>query len=390
MPEKGKRKRIIVISLLAFVCLVLAAVLVLAKYSNAIVKSGIESALGKDFSIGSIELKWGSVEVSNLVMKNKAGREIVKAENLIVKANFMSLLRKEYIISSVLVKNPYMYVEVDEKGNLASPVFPTDEKKTGKEKKKEEGKKKEGKKADIPAAAPVVFKKIVVVGGSVDYLDRKSPRPPVLTKVRDINLEMNDITVPFADNFTRYIVTASVPAEHGKASVKSDGKIRPGNKDLECRATVRGLDITHFKPYLHTSESASVARGFLDLDITAKIVSNRINAPGKAVIKDLEFKSGQGLGSKFMGVPVSLVVSFLKEKGGQIPVDFVISGDLDSPKFNITEDFKRKLAIGIAAKLGFSIIDVGKSVFGVGTEGTQKTGEGVMGIGGGLKKIFGK
>ncbi len=172
--------------------------------------------------------------------------------------------------------------------------------------------------------------------------------------------------------------------------MKSDGKIRLKNKDLECKASVRGLDITHFKPYFHTSDSASVARGLLDLDISAKVVSNKINAPGKAVIKGLEFSSGQGLGSKFMGVPVSLVVSFLKKSGDQIPVDFVIAGDLDNPRFNLTEDFKRKLAFGIAEKLGFSVMDLGKSVFGVGTEGTKKTGEGVMGIGDGLKKIFGK
>ncbi len=200
MPEKGKRKRIVLISLLVFACLALTTVLVLAKYANVIVKNGIEKALGKDFSIGNIELKWGSVEVSNVVMKNRAGKEVIKAEGLVVKANFMSLLRKKYIISSVLVKKPYMYVEVDEKGRLVSPVLPTDDKKTGKE-----NKKGEEKKVDTSTETPVVLKKIVVLNGSVDYLDRKSPRPPVLTSVRDINLEMSDLTIPFADNFTRYV-----------------------------------------------------------------------------------------------------------------------------------------------------------------------------------------
>ena len=385
MPERSRRKRIVVISLLVFFCLILATVLVLAKYANVIVKGGIERALGKDFSIGSIELKWGSVEVSNIAMKNKAGREVIKAENLVVRANFMSLLRKEYIISSVHVKKPYLYVEVNEKGRLVSPVLPADEKKAVQEKKKEEG-----RKTATQAGAPVIFKKIVISDGSVDYLDRKSPRPPVLTRVRDINMEMSDLAVPFADNFTRYIIRARVPAGHGSADVKSEGKVRLKNRDMEGKATVRGLDITHFKPYFNSSQSVNVTKGFLDVDISAKIVSNKVNAPGKAVLKGLEFGGGSGFGKKFMGVPVSLVMSFLKESGGQIPVDFVISGDLDNPKFNITEDFKRKLAMGIAEKLGFSVLDLGKSVFGVGTEGTKKTGEGVMGIGEGLKKIFGK
>ena len=40
------KKRIFIISLLAFTCLVLVTVIILAKYSNVLIKGEIEKALG--------------------------------------------------------------------------------------------------------------------------------------------------------------------------------------------------------------------------------------------------------------------------------------------------------------------------------------------------------
>jgi hypothetical protein len=383
MAAKRREFKIFLVSSIVVLCLALIAVAFLVKYANIIARAGIEKALGKDFSIGSIELKWGSVRVHGVAMKDRAGKEVIKVENIVVKASFMSLLRQKYVISGVVMEKPYIYVEIDRKGDLVSPVFPSgDERARGTRKKAEDARRPEGKQR------PVMLKKIIVVNGSVDYLDRKSPTVPVMTKVRNINAEMRNLTVPFTNDVTNYILKAAIPAGRSTASVKSEGGIRFQSKDLECTAAVRELDITHFKPYYHGSQNVNVTKGLLDLDVRAKIVSRRIHAPGKAVLKGLEFGSGSGLGDKFMGVPVTLVVAFLKKSGDQIPVDFVISGDLDNPKFNIAESFMGRLSFGIAEKLGFSIKDIGESVFGVGAEGTKKVGEGIGGIGEGIKKIF--
>lgn len=385
MAAKRKGLTIFLISSGVVVCLVLIAVVFLVKYANVIAKSRIEKTLGKDFSIGRIELKWGSVRAQDIVMRNRVGKEVIKVEGLVVRASFMGLLRKKYIISSVVVEKPYMYVEVDNKGHLVSPAFPVGEKATGKE-------KKEGGEAHRPEAAqpPIVLKKIVVVQGSVDYLDRKSPSVPVMTRVRDINMEMRDLTVPFTNDLTRYTLRAAIPEGRSTASVKSEGKIRLQGKDMECTAAVRGLDITHFKPYYHGSRSVNITRGLLDLDVRAEIVSRKVHAPGKAVLKGLEFESRPGLGNRFMGVPITLVLAFLKKSGDQIPVDFVVAGDLSNPRFNIAENFTNGLAFGVAEKLGFSVKDIGGSVFGVGAEGTRKVGEGIQDIGEGIKKMFKK
>lgn len=385
MTVRHRGFKILLVSSTVVLCLALGTVALLVKYANVIAKTGVEKALGKDFSIGSIELRWGSVFVRDIAMKERSGREVVKVESLVVKADFMGLLRKKYIVSSVLVEKPYIYVEIDRKGDLVSPVFPAGDERAGRAVKKAENTARpEGKQP------PVILRKIVIVDGSVDYLDRKSPKVPVMTKVRNINAEMHNLTVPFTNDLTRYTIKAAIPGGRSTASIQSEGGIRFQSRDMECAAAVRELDITHFKPYYHGSQSISITKGFLDLDLRAKIASRRVHAPGKAVVKGLEFGSGTGPGDRFMGVPVTLVVAFLKKSGDRIPVDFVISGDLDNPRFNIAENFASRLSFGIAEKLGFSVKDIGESVFGLGAEGTKKVGEGIGGIGEGIKKIFKK
>ncbi|MBP1747496.1 MAG: hypothetical protein H6Q52_35 [Deltaproteobacteria bacterium] len=367
MTRKGK---ILLIGSGIVVFLFIIAGLALVRYANVIVRAGIEKAVGKDFSIESIDLKWGSVRARNVVMKNKAGKDVIRVEELMVRAAFMNLFREKYIISSLRLEKPYMYVEVDNKGRLVDPAFPPDE--------------KQHPKREAPKT-PVTFEKIVVSQGSVDYLDRKTPRVPVLTKVRDIKMQMEHLTVPFTNESTRYSFQAHVPTGKSTASIKSEGTIKLASQDVESASHVRGLDITHFKPYYDKqAKSMHVKRGFMDLDVRAKIVSRKIHAPGHAVLKGLELETGSGFGDRFMGVPSSVVLSSMK-KSGELPVDFVVSGDLNNPKFNITENFMTKLSYGMAEKLGVSVTDIGGSIFGVGTEGTKRVGEG---IGEGLKKIL--
>ncbi len=354
----------------AIVCLFIVAGLVLVRNANVIAKAGVQRVLGKDFSVGSIDLKWGSVRARDVVMKNTAGKEVVRIEELMVRADFMNLFRKKYVISSLHLERPYMYVEVDKKGRLISPL-PSDEKPQP---------EKEAQKG------PVTFEKIVVSQGSVDYFDRKTPRVPVLTKVRDIDMQMGRLTFPFTDEPTKYSIRAHVPTGQGTASIKSDGSIKFASRDVESVSRVRDLDIAHFKPYYdRQTKSVHVRRGLIDLDFKANIKSRKIHAPGHAVLKGLELEMGSGFGDRFMGVPASVMLNFMKKSGDRLPVEFVVSGDLDNPKFNIAENFMAKLSFGIAEKLGVSVKDIGESIFGIGAGGTKKVGEEIRE---GFKKLF--
>jgi hypothetical protein len=376
---KGRGRKFLVIALVIIVVLGVSVAL-LVKYANQIIKVELERRLGKAFSIEKIDLAWGHVEVTGIKLKNTAGKEVIKVDSLSVSADFMGLLRKEYIVSSVTLKNPYIFVEVNKKGDIVNPVLPV-EPKTAKDKKQKE--------QDQPSA-PVTIKKIEITGGAIDYLDGKTPAIPVLTKVQNINLEVKNIHTPLIDTFSPYVLSANIPGRMNTGVVKSSGKINMKTKDTDCKAQVRALDLTDLKPYFQKNSTANMTKGFLDLDINARVASRRINAPGNAVLKDLQFGGGRGMGGQFMGVPLSLIIGYLKTSNNGIPVAFVIKGDLDNPKFSLQEEFVAAMAIALAGKLGFSIEELGKSLLGGSVKGSSDVGSSVKGIEEGLKQLFGK
>ena len=131
-------------------------------------------------------------------------------------------------------------------------------------------------------------------------------------------------------------------------------------KDLECKISAKQIDIVNFKQYFQKKNSIDIAKGFLDIDMDAKVVSNKIYAPGKAVLRNLQFKSGSRAGNTAFDVPLSAVVSFLKNNRDEIPVNFVLEGNIDNPKFSLREDFINKIIAGITGQIGNSVKGTGE------------------------------
>jgi hypothetical protein len=383
----GKKTKVFLIAVVCFVAILGVSIALLVKYANRIIESELEKRLGKNFSIERIDLRWGSVEAVGVALKNRQGKEVVKVGNLLVKADFMGLLRKQYIISSVTVKDPYLFVEIDKKGNIVNPALPPElSPEQAAAKKAQE--KAAAKKPPEQAMPPITIKKIEVVNGSVDYLDEKTPVRPVLLKVRDIGLVVHDVSVPFADRFSRFTMSAAIPGKLSTGTLKSDGRIKIKTKDMDLKATLRNLDVTPLKPYFEKESPVDVTKGFLDLDLTVKVASEKLHAPGTAVLKQLEFRSGPGMSAKFMGAPLSLVAAFLKNSNNEIPLNFVIEGDLNNPKFDIKENAMHRISIALAEKLGLPIKGIPEAATGIGAKAAHGVESSVKGIGQGLKKLF--
>jgi len=366
-----KNLKITLISIIALVLILSISIALLIRYANKIIKYELESLLGKGFSVRKIELHWGRVEAFDISFRNPAGKEVLKTDSLILEADFMGLLKKEYIISNLSLENPYLFLEKDMRGNL---IYPMPKKRTMKEETKKPG-------------TPVNIKKINLTNGSLDYLDRKVS-PYVLTRLRDIDLELKDIAFPLEDNFSTYILSASIPGNQSTGMLKSKGKIKFNTKDTDCKVDLRRLDITGFKPYFQKKSDVNVKKGNFDLDMDVKIKSRKINAPGRAVLRDLVFESGSGIGNTFLSIPRSAVINFLKNNNNEIAFNFVLEGDLDNPKFSIRESFMENVTIAIAGELGLSIKKIGESIVIFGAEGAKEVEKGVKGIGESIKKLF--
>ena len=345
--------------------------LLLVKYANQIIKVELETRLGKTFSIEKIDLRWGHVEATGIRLRSTVGRDVITIKSVRVTADFLQAFRKEYVISSLILTSPYILVETDHKGEIINPSLPFGNGQTG----------KESKGASSPV--PITIKRLEIADGSVDYLDGKTRKNPVSTRLRSVQLKADNIRIPFAGDWSSYTVNGSVPGNTGTGLIRSTGKIKLDSMDMDGTGEVRDLDITGFKPYFQKDTDVNITRGLVDVDLTVRVSARKVHAPGKAVLKNLQFSSRPGLGNRFMGVPLSLVIAFMKEHGDRIPVNFVVEGNLDNPKFDLRENFVARLSEGMADKLGFSLKQIGQGVLGAGEAG-------IKGVGKSLKRLFTK
>ncbi len=367
--KKGT-KTALIISVVA-VLLITIVIVLLIKNANKIIKHQLESFLSKDFSVKRIKLHWGRVEAHDISFRNQAGKEVFKTDRLILEADFIGLIKKEYILSNIYLENTYLFLEKDVKGEIKNPVSLI-------------GHKKETYK-QMP---PVFLKNIHAKNASLDFLDRKVSGRPVLIKLRDTDLKIKDVAFPPGDNFSNYIFSANILGNQSTGSLNSKGKINLTNRDMDGSVEIKNLDITSLKSYFQQKGDVNVTKGTINITMDVKVKSRKIHAPGLAVLKDLEFERGSGTGNKFLNLPLSTVVSFLKNHNNEIIVNFVVEGDLDNPKFNLRESLMNKISIAMAEKLGLSIKRMGESIVETGAEGAQEVGKSVKGIGESLRELL--
>ena len=158
---------------------------------------------------------------------------------------------------------------------------------------------------------------------------------------------------------------------HGWAELSS--------RDSEIATKLRGVDLVSFEPYLVKAAEAGVRRGVLDLDLKSTVHKKALRAPGTLTLSDVELESGGGALNTFMGMPRNALIAALKNRNGQITVQFTLEGNLEDPKFSLNESFSRRMASSLGETLGVSVEGLARGV-----------GNAARGVGDAVMKLFGK
>lgn len=295
----------------------------------------------------------GGVAAEKVSLKRPDAKEAFGAEAIRVRADFIGLLTRKNVISSIRLAQPHLFLEISRSGEVVFPIPGYDGKKNQKDRKQQ----------GDSALKPYVVKELELRDGKAEYLDRKVEGPPALLRFTDVNLDMEDLSAPVSDLVSQYKLSSKVLGRNGTGTLKANGTLNLKTLDTKTLLLIKGLDITELKPYYQKSGDVDVTRGFLSVDSNITILKSKINASGTIVIKDLEFRSDKGT---FLGVPLVAVTGLLKDSNNAISLDFTIEGDLKNPKFNIRDSLVQKLALSLAKSLGLPIQEIGKSVFDLG------------------------
>ena len=352
-----RRKKLAYGALFLLVLLIITAGLLLHN-ANRLIKYELRQYLGRGFTVEDISVRWGRVTARDIRLERPDGREAFSAKDLGVRANFIGLLKRENIISEITLDSPYLLLEVDKKGELVQPL-PRRDKAAGQ------------KKTQKPPGQdpPVLIKRLKVKEGSLDYLDRKVSAAPAPIKMREVRVDMKNFTVPPDSRISNYEFDAVIPAGTQKGTLSSMGALNLRTKDTKSRVRVRDMDITQLRPYFEKKGDVQVTQGLLSLDADITIQNRKIHSAGTIVIRKLEFSKD---GGNFLGLPRLAVVKLLKDHNEQISLDFTIEGDLDNPKFSITEDLVQKVTLSLARTLGMPVESIGRSIFELGGSALKK------------------
>ena len=354
------RRKNLIYGFLSILVLLVAGAGLLLLNANRIIKHQLQQFLGNGFSVEDISFRWGEVRATDIRLLRPDSKEVLTTKNLGVRANIIGLLKKENIISAVHLDAPYLLLEVDKKGKIV-PIMPARDQAPVKTQSR---KKPQGR--DIE---PFLIKQFWMQEGSLDYLDRKVSPSPALIRMREIKAELKNFSVPPDSRVSDYEIDAVIPGKAAKGKLTSQGSINLKTKDTKSKLSIRDLDITQLRPYYEKKGDVEVTQGLLSLDAGIKVRDRRIQSEGTITIKDLEFKTS---GGSFLGMPLLGVTKMLKDNRNQITLDFTLEGDLDNPKFNITQSLVQKLSLSLAKSLGMPIESMGRSVFDLGGSALKK------------------
>ncbi len=379
----GRAKMWGLIALVVLVVLVVGGIVGFRAAVGAL-KGKVVAALGPESEIKDLAVGWSSVDVEGLRIRGPRGwpaADTLRAERVTIVPSLRSLLSGQIRISSITVVRPYLSALRTKDGRLQ--VVPT----------LLAGAAGRGGAAAsrAPAAGPptVTIGRITLQDAVVEFFDATVASPPLKIRLEQIQATLRDVMVPALTGKSQFDLAGVLKGVRRDGQVTVAGWAEVASKDSSVKTTLRSVDLVALQPYLIRTAETGVQKGIFDLDLQSDVSKNRLKAPGKVTISDLELAPARGTFGTFMGVPRDAVVAFLKNKENRISVNFVLEGDINNPQFSLNEALSTRVASSMAETLGVSLAGVAKGVGTLVEKGVEAVTGTAKGLGGTIQQLFG-
>jgi hypothetical protein len=366
---------------IAIVVIAVLAIGVLVGYHLGVrlLQDKVVAALGPGSRLTELKVNWFSIELLGLSIDGPKGwpaARAFEAERVTIVPDLRTLFTDKIGISSIVVEKPYLSVlRLPGKLVMVPSLMERD------------GNKRNGGSSENSTRA-VMISTIKLKDGSLDLYDATVSRPPLKTRMEEIEAVIRDVATPASDK-THFDLDGIVKGVKRDGRAKLSGWVGPGARDSSSRIALEAADLVALQPYLVKNNEARVAKGTLDLKLASEVRNNNLAGKGKVVLQDLEFAPGRGYFDTFMGLPRNAVISFLKDNNNAIDVDFTLKGNTSNPNFSLNESLSTRIATAMAGQLGVSIKNVAEGLGTLGRKGMEGAGSVVEGVGSAVKRLFG-
>jgi Domain of Unknown Function (DUF748) len=366
---------------IAIVVIAVLAIGVLIGYHLGVrlLQDKVVAALGPGSRLTELKVNWFSIELLGLSIDGPRGwpaARTFEAERVTIVPDLRTLFTDKIGIASIVVEKPYLSVlRLPGKLLMVPSLMERD------------GNKRNGGSSQASTRA-VMISTIKLKDGSLDLYDATVSRPPLKTRMEEIEAVIRDVAAPASEK-THFDLDGIVKGVKRDGRAKVSGWVGPGARDSSSRIVLEAADLVALQPYLVKNNEAQVAKGTLDLKLASEVRNNKLDGKGKVVLHDLEFAPGRGYFETFMGLPRNAVISFLKDNNNAIDVDFTLKGNTSNPNFSLNESLSTRIATAMAGQLGVSIKNVAEGLGTLGRKGMEGAGAVVEGVGSTVKRLFG-
>jgi len=181
------------------------------------------------------------------------------------------------------------------------------------------------------ASPDIKIGKIIFQDGTVDFADRNIKPNYAVTM---LNLK-GSVTGLSSQEVSRAKVDLKGNVGYG-SPLEIIGAINPLKKDLfaDIKISFKNLEMNQVTPYTNKFLGYPIIKGKLNFEVSYLIDKRKLTASNKVFFDQLTF--GDKVESPdAIKAPVTLAVSLLTDRKGQINLDIPLSGSLDDPKFKI-------------------------------------------------------
>lgn len=362
MKKKHYRRAVIIAAVIVGVLVI--AVVVGLRYASIVLKDQVEQALGPESEVAQVVVGWSGIALHGIRIRASKGwptTDALRAERVHISPDLTGLFSARVHLARITVEKPYLSVHRTREGQLRLLPSLLDKRVSA-----------------GSAGVPVGIGKIELHDGVLEFFDASVRRRSHKTRLEQVEAKVEDLRLPALAGRTTLQLNGVIKGVRRNGTLEIAGWSDLATRDSEIRTTLRGVDLIALQPYLIKASETGVKRGTLDLQLRSKVRANRLHAPGKATLSDLELSTSGNPFSTFMGVPRHATIAALKDRNGRISMDFVLEGNLDDPTFSLNERLALRMGAAVAQGLGVSLEGLARGVGGA-----------AEGIGGAVKKLFG-
>ena len=217
--------------------------------------------------------------------------------------------------------------------------------------------------ASTAPAMPLKIDKITLQGGTVRFSDN-FVKPNYSANLRQIGGRITGLSSESGS-----VANLELRGSYDNvAPLNVTAKINPlsATPYLDLQAEIKGLELTSFSSYSGKYAGYAIDKGKLSLLVKYKIENDQLEAENRVFLDQLTF--GDPVDSPdATKLPVTLAVSLLKNRNGEIDLDLPISGSLSDPQFSVG-GLVVKVIVNLLVKAVTSPFALLGSMFGSGEE----------------------